>query len=100
MQQVGFALGKRERACCMQLAAHLGKRKGHPPSLLTFIPPLREGCVWVLDISGSYPSFEPSYCAAADSEIGSDGGVISALLLFFLVFTLILLLEFSLKVRR
>jgi hypothetical protein len=23
------------------LAAHLGKRKGHPPSLLAFIPPLK-----------------------------------------------------------
>jgi hypothetical protein len=34
-------LGKRERACCMQLAAHLGKRKGHPPFLLAFIPSLK-----------------------------------------------------------
>jgi len=34
-------LWKEGEACCMQLAAHLGKRKDHPPSLLAFIPPLK-----------------------------------------------------------
>jgi hypothetical protein len=62
MQLAGFALGKRERAYCLGLlTVHFRKRKGHPTSLLAFIPPLKwEGGVWVLDIFGSYPSFELS----------------------------------------
>jgi len=33
-----YCFRKEGESCYMQLAAHLGKRKGHPPSLLAFIP--------------------------------------------------------------
>ena len=36
-----FFLGEEGEGCCMQLAAYLGKRKGHPPFLLAFIPPFK-----------------------------------------------------------
>jgi hypothetical protein len=73
MQLIDFVLGKRERACCLGvLTVHVGKRKGHPPSLLAFIPPLKlEGGVWVLDIFGLYPSFELSYSGSySNSPLG------------------------------
>jgi hypothetical protein len=41
MQLAGFALGKWEKAYCKQLATHLGKKKGHLPSLIAFIPPIK-----------------------------------------------------------
>jgi hypothetical protein len=47
-------LGKRERACCMQLAAHLGKRKGHLPFSLHLYPLLNES-----DVFGCWISLVP-----------------------------------------
>jgi hypothetical protein len=43
MYAVGWFCFGKEGDCCNLglLAAHLGKRKGHPPSLFAFIPPLK-----------------------------------------------------------
>ena len=87
--------GKRERACCMQLAGiALGKRErpatcSQPPIWgrgkvtlplsLHLYPLLNErGGVWVLDISDSYPSFELSQTGSySNSSLGQANPILT-----------------------